>query len=296
MAIERFEEALKQYIQEETQKMKDVSAQSLDGSITEDTIKAAARLLEHLDQAANSIRGTLRYGMETITNILEKEGYDLPPASILRPSFGEVLAETLQSNNSTEESAETETPTVEFQPQYSFPKDLLEINDNDKENYGTIINNALLTDSGIGLGSLVLGEGQKITDVKRKMLNAGISLNRRITFPDINKPTRPKNLLFFVSDLLPHLTYDNIVSLRDNLGNIHAFDHLPSEVLFVLLKKLDLESRTYNCLARSQLINVSDILNLDEAHLGSVRNFGQGGFHDLIVTFAANKILPEVKS
>jgi len=296
MAIEKFEEALKQYIQEETQKMKAVSVAALEGSVTEDTIKAAARLLDHQDTMANGIRVRLENAMIDLTRHLENEGYTLPPASILRPGFGDALEEALQRINLREESSETETQAFEFQPKYTFPQDLLEISDEDKENYGSVINNALLTDRGTGLGSLVLGEGQEMPDAKMKLVNAGISLSRRVTFPDRNKP-HPENLLpFEVSDFLPHLTYDNIVLLRNNLGNLSAFSNLPTEVLGRDLKELGLDSRTFNCLKRSQILYVTQILIMDELHIGGIRNFGQGGFHNLLITFAANKIIPEAKS
>ena len=157
MAIEKFEEALKQYIQEETQKMKDISVAALEGMITEDSIKAAARLLDHQDAMAIGIVHRLENAMIDLTRHLEKEGYTLPPASILG-----------QINNIDEESSEIEYPIVEFQPQYSFSRDLLEISDEDKENYGIIIDNALLTDSSEALGSIFLGEGQKQKMLKEK--------------------------------------------------------------------------------------------------------------------------------
>ena len=53
MAIERFEEALKEYIHEETKKMNEESVRSLEGHLTGESIKAAARLLEHREGTAN---------------------------------------------------------------------------------------------------------------------------------------------------------------------------------------------------------------------------------------------------
>src|SRR3989344_3748019 len=292
MAIEKFEEALKQYIQEETQKMKAVSVAALEGSVTEDTIKAAARLLDHQDTMANGIRVRLENAMIDLTRHLENEGYTLPPASILRPGFSDALEEALQRINLREESSETETSTVEFQPKHTFSEDLLEISSDDFNFYGKFINEAIKQG---GTLMVIIREAPHLA--KRKFINAGIQINRRITTLDSNVTTRPKGTLSFqVSDTLPHFTYDNIVLLRNNLGNIDAFGNLPPALLEGFIDDLGLDSKTYNCLKRSQMTSISEILRTAEVYIGGLRNFGEVGFHNLLITFAANKILPEAKS
>lgn len=293
MAIERFEEALNQYITEETQKMKEESVQTLEGHLTEESVKAAARLLEHRELMASTIKGRLRRAMNDISVLLEDEGYDPPPATILGPgTFENELAKYTQDHsNAVETYSEDEASLIEFSPRYAFPKDLFEISDEDFNYYEKFIGPA------INEGGTLTLYGQKPDDFsKQKFINAGIRFNRRVITLDSNSTTRPKGTLSFkVSEALPHLTFDNINLLRDDLGNIEAFKHLQPELGEILIDNLDLNNRTKHCLKRAQIMYVEQILRDNEDHLADVRNFGQTGFQDLLIVLTANKVIPEVK-
>jgi DNA-directed RNA polymerase subunit alpha len=56
---------------------------------------------------------------------------------------------------------------------------------------------------------------------------------------------------------------------------------LPSHVLDMPIEQLDLSQRTYNCLKRSQITKVGQVLDMTEDELLSLRNFGQKSLEEL---------------
>jgi DNA-directed RNA polymerase subunit alpha len=65
-----------------------------------------------------------------------------------------------------------------------------------------------------------------------------------------------------------------------------AFQDLPIEVL-------DLSSRTYNCLKRSQITTVGQVLQMTEDELLGLRNFGQKSLVELQEKLAEHEMIPQ---
>ncbi len=56
---------------------------------------------------------------------------------------------------------------------------------------------------------------------------------------------------------------------------------VPSHILDMPIEQLDLSQRTYNCLKRSQITKVGQVLQMSEDELLSLRNFGQKSLEEL---------------
>jgi DNA-directed RNA polymerase subunit alpha len=56
---------------------------------------------------------------------------------------------------------------------------------------------------------------------------------------------------------------------------------VPSRISEMPIEALDLSARTYNCLKRSQITKVGQILQMSEDELLSLRNFGQKSLQEL---------------
>ena len=56
---------------------------------------------------------------------------------------------------------------------------------------------------------------------------------------------------------------------------------IPSHVLDMPIEQLDLSQRTYNCLKRSQITKVGQVMQMSEDELLSLRNFGQKSLEEL---------------
>jgi DNA-directed RNA polymerase subunit alpha len=63
--------------------------------------------------------------------------------------------------------------------------------------------------------------------------------------------------------------------------NSLAGGSVPSHVLDMPIEQLDLSQRTYNCLKRSQITKVGQVLQMTEDELLSLRNFGQKSLEEL---------------
>ncbi len=61
----------------------------------------------------------------------------------------------------------------------------------------------------------------------------------------------------------------------------HAASNIPSAVYDTPIEELNLSVRTYNCLKRSNITKVGQILMMDEKDLLSVRNFGRKSYDEL---------------
>ena len=56
---------------------------------------------------------------------------------------------------------------------------------------------------------------------------------------------------------------------------------IPSHILDMPIEQLDLSQRTYNCLKRSQITKVGQVMQMSEDELLSLRNFGQKSLEEL---------------
>ena len=68
---------------------------------------------------------------------------------------------------------------------------------------------------------------------------------------------------------------------------------IPSHVLDMPIEQLDLSQRTYNCLKRSQITKVGQVMQMSEDELLSLRNFGQKSLEELRERLREHGLLPE---
>ncbi len=61
------------------------------------------------------------------------------------------------------------------------------------------------------------------------------------------------------------------------------------------IEQLELSQRTYNCLKRSQVTKVGQILQMSEDELLSLRNFGQKSLVELRQKLREHGVLPEAE-
>ncbi|MSQ23219.1 MAG: DNA-directed RNA polymerase subunit alpha [Chloroflexi bacterium] len=66
---------------------------------------------------------------------------------------------------------------------------------------------------------------------------------------------------------------------------------IPSKLQQMLIEVLDLSSRTYNCLKRSQITTVGQVLQMSEEELLGLRNFGQKSLTELQEKLVAHGII-----
>jgi DNA-directed RNA polymerase subunit alpha len=67
----------------------------------------------------------------------------------------------------------------------------------------------------------------------------------------------------------------------DALPGLNQASNIPSAVYDTPIEELNLSVRTYNCLKRSNITKVGQILSMDEKDLLSVRNFGRKSYDEL---------------
>jgi DNA-directed RNA polymerase subunit alpha len=67
----------------------------------------------------------------------------------------------------------------------------------------------------------------------------------------------------------------------DGLPGLNQPSNIPSAVYDTPIEDLNLSVRTYNCLKRSNITKVGQILSMDEKDLLSVRNFGRKSYDEL---------------
>lgn len=72
-----------------------------------------------------------------------------------------------------------------------------------------------------------------------------------------------------------------------------SLSSIPAKVYDVPIEDLDLSVRAYNCLKRSGITKVGQILEMNEEDLLSVRNFGRKSLDELRERLAARGFLPE---
>ena len=68
---------------------------------------------------------------------------------------------------------------------------------------------------------------------------------------------------------------------------------VPSRIFDMPIEQLELSQRTYNCLKRSQITKVGQILQMSENELLSLRNFGQKSLVELREKLQEHGVLPE---
>ena len=68
---------------------------------------------------------------------------------------------------------------------------------------------------------------------------------------------------------------------------------MPSRIFDMPIEQLELSQRTYNCLKRSQITKVGQILQMSENELLSLRNFGQKSLVELREKLQEHGVLPE---
>lgn len=68
---------------------------------------------------------------------------------------------------------------------------------------------------------------------------------------------------------------------------------VPSRIFDMPIEQLELSQRTYNCLKRSQITKVGQILQMSENELLSLRNFGQKSLVELREKLREHGVLPE---
>lgn len=81
-------------------------------------------------------------------------------------------------------------------------------------------------------------------------------------------------------------------SRRADRGSL-ATGSVPSHVLDMPIEQLDLSQRTYNCLKRSQITKVGQVLQMTEDELLSLRNFGQKSLEELRQRLREHELLTD---
>ena len=79
--------------------------------------------------------------------------------------------------------------------------------------------------------------------------------------------------------------------LRADSGKSIAPGPIPSQLQELPIEVLDLSSRTYNCLKRSQITTVGQVLQMSEEELLGLRNFGQKSLVELQEKLAEHGII-----
>jgi len=72
-----------------------------------------------------------------------------------------------------------------------------------------------------------------------------------------------------------------------------ATGSIPSHILDMPIEQLDLSQRTYNCLKRSQITKVGQVMQMSEDELLSLRNFGQKSLEELRERLRLHGLLTE---
>jgi len=72
-----------------------------------------------------------------------------------------------------------------------------------------------------------------------------------------------------------------------------ATGSIPSHILDMPIEQLDLSQRTYNCLKRSQITKVGQVMQMSEDELLSLRNFGQKSLEELRERLRQHGLLTE---
>ncbi len=98
---------------------------------------------------------------------------------------------------------------------------------------------------------------------------AGLLIDQFSVFTDLQQPTR-----------------------RAAPGVIGA-GAIPTHILDMPIEQLDLSQRTYNCLKRSQITKVGQVMQMSEDELLSLRNFGQKSLEELRDRLREHGLLPE---
>jgi DNA-directed RNA polymerase subunit alpha len=99
-----------------------------------------------------------------------------------------------------------------------------------------------------------------------------------------DKTLKPGDALSFAAALLAHYPQAIVAGLRSSEPTEElpvAQSHIPADVSTTLIDVLDLSTRTYNALKRSDIATVGQLLELDAAGLRAVRNMGQKSIDEI---------------
>jgi DNA-directed RNA polymerase subunit alpha len=70
---------------------------------------------------------------------------------------------------------------------------------------------------------------------------------------------------------------------------------IPAKIFDTLIEELDLSVRSYNCLKRSGITKVGQVLMMSEDDLLAVRNFGEKSLQELRDRLVARNFLPTIR-
>ena len=88
--------------------------------------------------------------------------------------------------------------------------------------------------------------------------------------------------------------FSNIRKASEAAGEIASFSAaVPAEVYNMPVEKLDLSSRTLNCLKRAHINRVGEVLERAKSDLLKIRNFGQKSLDELFDTLEERGYLPK---
>lgn len=299
MAIDIFREGMAGYFKEEAERQKqelldgltDISRNLSEGEkLGEQAVLDVVQKIQARERAAENLIRTINKDLNDWACYIPIEGFKLPPAEILDRVTKSPIPEEpprLPVQRIPVQEIKDKDPERSdyFKDTFFSP-----LSDEEYEQYRQLIDEVI--QSGANEAVIKLGEEQKFSDYREKMVKAGVRMGRKITVP-LNVYGRQPT--FSVSEPSEYLTFENIENLRNNLGRYSAFQHLPEELLQKTIYDLSLDVRTRNCLLRGECGVVDNILLSTEYELGSFRNFGQAGYSDLIVTLVHIGVVPKVE-
>ncbi len=95
---------------------------------------------------------------------------------------------------------------------------------------------------------------------------------------------------FFLFSNMPEVTHDS------QEGAPLVSNKLQAEQYNVPVERLDLSSRTLNCLKRAGINKVGEVLDKSKDELMSIRNFGEKSYNELYDKLRDNDLLPDASS
>jgi hypothetical protein len=79
-----------------------------------------------------------------------------------------------------------------------------------------------------------------------------------------------------------------VVAGRDMPGTVS----IPAHLFEMPIEDLNLSMRTYNCLKRSGITKVGQVLRMDRKELLGLRNFGEKSFDELLLSLSSRDLIP----
>ncbi len=109
------------------------------------------------------------------------------------------------------------------------------------------------------------------------------------TITPVNALVQAANILIDQFALFQELQQPSRRADKQGIGS----GPVPSRIFDMPIEQLELSQRTYNCLKRSQITKVGQILQMSENELLSLRNFGQKSLTELREKLREHGVLPE---